>query len=124
MPEATRSKIRHLGAYATMAARNGAINWYRAEDRHASLSDAHDVLAENSDPCERVCTQEEVLHWLATLPHTLSVPLVLCWVYGYTAQECAPLLGISVDAIRKRIHRALKVLRAQSRVSFPSEKAR
>ena len=116
--------IQCIEAYAVSVAKNVAINWRRAERRCVSLNDMHDLLAENSDPYDWVCTAEEVSQWLNRLPESIRDPLVLCRVYGYTAEECAAMLGISVEAVWKRVGRALVALKALSRVSSRYKRSR
>lgn len=118
MPEKTLSGIRCLEAYLLIAAKNEARNWRRVESRRASLVEADELSAQSSDPYDSVCTEEELSYRLQTLPSTLRDPLVLCRAYGYTAQECGAMLGISVEAVWKRVHRAFEVLRTHGRISF------
>ena len=108
-----RNEIECLQSYAVRAAKNEALNWRRAQCRNASLSDAEDLIAESSDPFDRVCTQDEVYRRLATLPTGLLQPFILCRVYGYDAEECAATLGISVEAVWKRVQRAFELLKAK-----------
>lgn len=43
---------------------------------------------------------------LAALPEQYQAPLLLYSVYDFTTQEIAEMLGISVDAVKQRLHRA------------------
>ncbi len=47
---------------------------------------------------------------LAVLSPSLSAPFLLCFLEGYSLREIAALLGLSVPAIKSRLHRARNIL--------------
>jgi len=47
---------------------------------------------------------------LAVLSPSLSAPFLLCFLEGYSLREIAALLGLSVPAIKSRLHRARRIL--------------
>ena len=121
MSREKRNEIESLDAYAARAAKNAALNWLRAQDRNAPLSVARDLAAEGFDPFETVCAEDEVCRRLATLPARLRDPLILCALYGYQAKECAATLGISVEAVWKRVQRALELLQSREAKTLKSQ---
>jgi RNA polymerase sigma factor (sigma-70 family) len=113
MPLKQRNAIVSLEAYAISAARNESLNWLRTQERNASLTEAGDLVDENADPADLVCTVDEVHQSLARLPSRLREPFILCRIYGYYAEESAVALGISVETVWKRVRRAFELLRRE-----------
>ncbi len=83
----------------------------------ASLEDAPFVervpMPESVDP-HRVAEQheraDEIQHWLNQLPPDYRTPLVLLYWYGYSYEEIAQIMSLSVPAVKSRLHRARKRL--------------
>ena len=96
-----------LEAFATTAAGNEARNWVRDRSRDESVDRLIQMPAgERFDPAFVVSLRNEIVHTLEGLPHREGVPFILCKVYGYSAEEVAELLGISVEVVWKRVERA------------------
>ena len=109
-----------LQAFAVQAARNEARNWLRARARDVSAERLAGIPAdEHSDPVFAV------LRALAMLPARAQVPLVLCKIYGYSAEEVAARLDISVEAVWKRVERAFRrLVKAGLRPPPPAPRSR
>lgn len=56
---------------------------------------------------------EELERALAGLPHRAREAIVLHRIYGYTHEETAEFMGISVGASKAQVHRATKLLRSR-----------
>jgi RNA polymerase sigma-70 factor, ECF subfamily len=64
---------------------------------------------------------------LAVLSPSLSAPFLLCFLEGYSLREIAALLGLSVPAIKSRLHRARNILskrlRAMLQPPYPTPRS-
>jgi RNA polymerase sigma-70 factor, ECF subfamily len=86
-----------------------------ARHRAASLDETAGVADPDApspeDAAERVGVRRDLLAALAALPMRQRTVVVLKDVYGWTHQEIAGALGISVTAAKVRLHRARARLR-------------
>ncbi len=87
-----------------------------AQDIHDDLDDYGDVLAaaETTNPQRQVedkQTQQRVRHLLATLPQQYRELLVLKHIEGYSNEDIARILGITVENAKIRAFRARKMFR-------------
>ena len=57
---------------------------------------------------ERQETADQVQQWIDQLAPEYRTPLVLLYWYGYSYEEIAGIMGISVAAVKSRLHRARK----------------
>lgn len=80
------------------------------EPRHSRLDPAPlDVVDERADPERHVVVAHDVdvvLNAIASLELSQRVPLVLHELEGLTYEEVAEVLGVTVPALRSRLHRA------------------
>ena len=78
----------------------------------------HDIPERRPNP-EQCYSQREAQvnlnEELTTLPHGLRTALILKHLYGYTMEDIAKRLGISVPAVKSRVLRARRRLRVQLR---------
>ncbi len=88
--------------------RKRRINW-------SSLEDDPYVekipMPESIDPhrnAERRETSDQMQQWLDQLSPDYRTPVVLLYWYGYSYEEIAETMGISVPAVKSRLHRARK----------------
>ncbi len=51
---------------------------------------------------------DEIQHWIDQLPPDYRTPLVLLYWYGYSYEEIAETMNLSVPAVKSRLHRARK----------------
>ncbi|HID34346.1 MAG TPA: sigma-70 family RNA polymerase sigma factor [Anaerolineae bacterium] len=51
---------------------------------------------------------DEVQYWIDQLPPDYRTPLVLLYWYGYSYEEIAEAMNLSVPAVKSRLHRARK----------------
>lgn len=68
-------------------------------------------MPENVDPhhnAEKVELSEQVQQWIDQLAPNYRTPLVLLYWYGYSYEEIAETMNISVPAVKSRLHRARK----------------
>jgi RNA polymerase sigma-70 factor (ECF subfamily) len=115
-------------SWLTRIAVNRALMCLRKR-RHRDISLDHAVEREgdslNHDipewrPNPEQCYSQREAHLnlneeLTTLPHGLRSALILKHLYGYSAEEIAKRLGISVPAVKSRVLRARRRLRVKLR---------
>ena len=68
-------------------------------------------MPESIDPhlsAERSETSDQVQQWIDQLSPDYRTPVVLLYWYGYSYEEIAQTMGISVSAVKSRLHRARK----------------
>ncbi len=117
----------HLGRYdpdrkflnwvLTIASRHCIDRLRKRRVSWASLEDEPYVervpMPESMDPhqmAERNERADEIQHWLNQLPPDYRTPLVLLYWYGYSYEEIAQIMHLSVPAVKSRLHRARKRL--------------
>ena len=93
-----------LSAYLVAIARHKAVYRYRELQKDWKLSIAAGVPEETIDMEERTALEQALSH----LPESDAKVLRLKYYEGYTAKEIGEMLGISHEAVKKRIQRALK----------------
>ena len=87
-------------------ARNVLASHYRK--RREDLSAADDLeVAVDTDPLQRLSVEQA----LARLPLPAREVLVMCDLLGFEPIQAAPLLGVSANALRVRLHRAREQFR-------------
>ena len=101
-----------LRAYLFRAVRNRALNERR---RKAAFSDAqHELPGTGSDP-HAVVQYDHLLadyrRAIAELPERRQLVFRLCRLYGLSYDECASVLGISVNTVRTQMSDALRHIR-------------
>ena len=79
--------------------------------RRALLEQAHTVAAPEA-------SDHAILEAIRALPHRYRDAVALCCWEGYSAEEAARLLGISPDAVRKRLERARGMLKNDLKGAF------
>ncbi len=70
-------------------------------------------MPESIDPhrsAERREAADQVQQWIDQLAPDYRTPVVLLYWYGYSYEEIATTMGISVSAVKSRLHRARKQL--------------
>ncbi len=102
--------------------RKRRINW-------SSLEDDPYVekipMPESIDPhhsAERSEMSDQMQQWLDQLSPDYRTPVVLLYWYGYSYEEIARIMGVSVAAVKSRLHRARKQMAqliTQSQSSHP-----
>lgn len=96
----------HEKAWLIKVATNRCRDIHRHRMRHP-CTDIEEVTAY----CE-VPEQSEALEVLVRLPDKLKIVIYLHYVEGYKSAEIAHMLGISVQAVKKRMQRGREELRA------------
>ena len=88
--------------------RKRRINW-------SSLEDDPYVekipMPESIDPhrsAERKETADQIQRWIDQLSPDYRTPVILLYWYGYSYEEIAATMGVSVSAVKSRLHRARK----------------
>ena len=110
-------------------ARNKALVWRKEQNRLAPLEDAGVLRApaeasemETEDEREEVdAFRAEVRKVVYSLSDALRFPLLLCYLDGVPTAEAARFLGITEEALRKRLHDGKKKL--QERIVRMAEKS-
>ncbi len=69
------------------------------------------VCPENIIQTRELCTQ--VRDAIAALPDTYRVSVILCDMEGCSYQEIADITGVTVQAVKSRIHRARRMLKVK-----------
>jgi RNA polymerase sigma-70 factor (ECF subfamily) len=115
-PEKLRS-LRKPQAYAKTALKNRLLNWierHARPDKVVSLPDDYDSIADASPSLEAVLdTRRQVINFLAELPPEWLEPFVLTKIYGFTAEETARKLNLTLDVVKKRVVKALHYCEAR-----------
>lgn len=88
-----------------------AMNAHRGRVRRLVLGARRAFTSSAPDPISDTDDRDVLRRALATLPHGQREAIVLVEWLGMTADEAAPLLGISPVAVRVRISRAKHALR-------------
>lgn len=87
-----------------------AIDSYRRQKREHTAYDEEQMEIPVPDLAEIHTDAELIIQTILRLPSDDSIVLRLKYVHGYQGREIAQLLGISEEAVRKRISRAKKRL--------------
>jgi DNA-directed RNA polymerase specialized sigma24 family protein len=115
-PEKLRA-LRKPQAYAKTALKNRLLNWvsrYARPDRITSLPENYENIADDSPSLEAVLdTRRQVVNFLAELPPEWLEPFILTKVYGFTAEETAKELNLTLDAVKKRVVKAFHYCEAR-----------
>jgi len=108
--------VRKPQAYAKRALRNRLLNWitrYAKPDKTAPLPDDYDIPDESPSLEAVLDTRNQVINLLAELPPEWREPFILTKVYGFTAEETAKRLNVTVDMVKKRVAKALNYCEAR-----------
>lgn len=97
----------HEKAWLIKVAQNRCRDMRRFHLRHPK-AELGEITASYENPEYR-----EVLAELAKLPLSVKEAIYLYYIEGYKTQEVAGILGISVNAVKKRLERGRKLLRLQ-----------
>ena len=95
----------HEKAWLIKVATNKCRDIHRHRFRHPQIA-----IEEITAYCE-MPEQSEILTELLRLPHKLKTVIYLHYIEGYKNSEIADMLGISVDAVKKRMQRGREELR-------------
>jgi RNA polymerase sigma factor (sigma-70 family) len=100
------------GGWLYKTATNNAISFLRRKKivRFLTLDREHDMSGFRID--ERSAASVDLQAALAQLPAEQSSAVMLTSYAGYSSQEAAAMLGTTADAVRQRVCRAMKTLRA------------
>lgn len=95
----------HEKAWLIKVATNRCRDLRRWSLRHPSAT-----MEEAAAYCE-MPEQSEVLSALLKLPYKLKIAIYLHYIEGYRVAEMASMLGISTDAVKKRLQRGREELK-------------
>lgn len=101
----------HLGAWLTRIVVRIALMRARADRRRRVVALDNALGLAVPDRADANLNLTELQHAVMTLPEGLRIVFVLKEVEGYSHEEIAALLSISVGASRVRLTRAIKILR-------------
>jgi DNA-directed RNA polymerase specialized sigma24 family protein len=97
--------LRAPQTYANMAVNHRISNWRRRFPQADPLPDDYENPDEVPSLEEVIETRDQVVELLGDLPKGWLEPWLLCRYYGYSNAEAAEKLGLSVDAVKKRVLR-------------------
>jgi DNA-directed RNA polymerase specialized sigma24 family protein len=107
--------------YANMAVIHRLSNWRRQFPQMDPLPDDYESTSGESPSAEQVLeTREQVVELLGTLPPNWVNPWLLCRYHGYTNAQAAEKLGLTVDAVKKRVLKAQDCLQILAAASPPT----
>lgn len=95
----------HEKAWLIRVATNRCLDVYRGRNRHPT------VQWEDVDRYCEFPEQSEVLAELMNLPEQLKTVIYLHYIEGYKAAEIAGMLGITLNAVKKRMQRGREKLK-------------
>jgi RNA polymerase sigma-70 factor (ECF subfamily) len=98
-------------------ARNLAFTWFSAHGQQTALPDEalEDVACEHPNPMQQLQAKQErerLQHALRELPMADRSALALTYVHGMSLTDVARIEGVSLAAIKTRLHRARQALRS------------
>ena len=88
--------------------RKRRINWSSLEDDPLVEKVPMPASVDPHRSAERQETSEQIQQWIDQLAPDYRTPVVLLYWYGYSYEEIAEVMGISVSAVKSRLHRARK----------------
>lgn len=95
----------HEKAWLIKVAQNRCRDMLRFRIRHPQ-AELEETTASYENP-----EYSQVLEELVNLPLSVKAPVYLHYIEGYKAPEVSEILGISVNAVKKRLQRGRKLLR-------------
>lgn len=95
----------HEKAWLIKVAQNRCRDMHRFRLRHPQV-ELEEVTESYTDP-----EYSQVLAELVKLPLAVKAAVYLYYIEGYKTQEVAEILGISVNAVKKRLQRGRKMLK-------------
>lgn len=95
----------HEKSWLIKVAQNRCIDMRRFRLRHPQV-ELSEITASYEDP-----EYSEVLTQLVALPMPVKAAVYLYYIEGYKTKEVSEILGVSVNAVKKRLQRGRKMLR-------------
>lgn len=95
----------HEKAWLIKVAQNRCIDMCRFRLRHPQV-ELSEITASYENP-----EYNEVLTQLVALPIAVKAAVYLYYIEGYKTKEVSEILGVSVNAVKKRLQRGRKLLR-------------
>jgi DNA-directed RNA polymerase specialized sigma24 family protein len=93
--------------YATKAIHNRVLNWRRRFRHTDPLPQNAASIPDHMPPMEEaLVSPSQVVELFAKMPKAWVGPWVLYKVYGYKHEETAQKLGLTLDAVKKRVRNA------------------
>lgn len=105
----------HEKAWLIKVAQNRCRDMRRFHLRHPKV-DISEITASYEDP-----EYSEVLEELIRLPLSVKSAVYLHYIEGYKTTEVSEILGISVNAVKKRLQRGREMLRLKLKEEKPRE---
>ena len=88
--------------------RKRRINWSSLEDDPYVEKIPMPEAIDPHRSAERKETADQIQRWIDQLSPDYRTPVILLYWYGYSYEEIAATMGVSVSAIKSRLHRARK----------------
>ncbi|MFC4809740.1 RNA polymerase sigma factor [Paenibacillus sp. GCM10023250] len=102
-------------AWMTTVARNKAIDYRRKASGRVLLTDRVERWSAAASGPDRASVAEDALRLILRLDPLLRQPLLLIYAHDLTYEQIARAERLTVAAVKTRIHRARKQLRAMAR---------
>ena len=110
----------HKKAWLIKVSQNKCREFLRFHKRHAAVS--LDSIDETACITKGLSDEEkDLLSLVWSLNYNLKSVVILYYIEGYSIEETAGMLGLSVSAAKKRLERARKKLRADYEGGFVYE---
>jgi RNA polymerase sigma-70 factor (ECF subfamily) len=102
-----------LSTWLHTIVRHQCIDSYRKENHHTvSLEEVEDIaVAESADNIHQLELAEQITQALQQLPERQRTAVLLCYYQGFSNQEAAELLSISIEAVESLLTRGRKTLK-------------
>lgn len=108
----SKIKCPEIRAFMVIIIKNTSIDIYnknkKSSENTCILDDCHEI--QTDDNITKEIDYQNLVDSIKSLPDTLKDVLYIRYVIGHSTKNTADLLGITADAVYKRIHRAKKML--------------
>jgi len=121
-----QSQVQNIEAWLFRIAHNSAMDYFRAQARHSQLSQQVEMNNHDEEAVDPSLLSDE-LKYLSVLPPLQRSVLLLRDLLGYSAEEVANIMEMSVSAVKSALHRGresakkVSVINPAAKTSF-SEK--
>ena len=102
--QSKQSQVQNIEAWLFRIAHNSAMDYFRAQARHSQLSQQVEMNNHDEEAVDPSLLSDELKH-LSVLPPLQRSVLLLRDLLGYSAEEVANIMEMSVSAVKSALHR-------------------